>query len=53
MPHTDWYKVLPTTALVARDKSGKRDRDYPFPSLDHLPNQTSLFLSFCTSSIDI
>jgi len=34
----------PTTFEVARDKSGRRDRDCLYPGLD-APGQTSLFLS--------
>jgi len=35
----------PTTFVAARDKSGRRDRDYLYPSLFLYPSQTSLFLS--------
>jgi len=39
----------PTTFVAARDKSGRRDRDYLYPSLYPnlllYPSQTNLFLS--------
>ncbi len=61
LPHADRHKVLPTTILVAKGKSGRRDKGYPFPILDHVPShvpshvpiQTSLSLSFYHLPFDI
>jgi hypothetical protein len=45
VPHIDRHKVLPTTVLEARDKSGRKDKGYLCP-VPASPNRTSFFLSF-------